>query len=96
MTTEQSTIEETILLGPQTNGLTITKPMLVKVETCNDGTYIVGWLSVWGMGDTLQEAIDDFSDLLIDYIESLRRMEKENIHAALELHRLLDAVQLPG
>jgi len=78
------------LLGPIAPGWEITQPLLVTLEADEDNCYIVSddQFSVYGDGDSLADALQDYIVSLVDYYELLATRTADDLATSDLFHRL--------
>ena len=74
-------IDFEILLGKIASNWEIIKPLLVKIEQDEEGSYLISEeiFAVYGFGDTLFDALQDYKQSLIEYYQLLSPRSEHDI-----------------
>ena len=84
-----------LLIGKIASNWEVTKPLLVKIEEENDGSYLVNedLFAVYGVGDTSYSALQDYIASLIEYrrkkeklIKEIEKVKLPTEHGEFDLH----------
>lgn len=79
------------LYGPIGEGYSLTQPIMLDVEITRQGQFIVSnsTLETYGVGETPQEALEEFSSMLLDFYHELVDSEENlSVHYRRILQRL--------
>jgi len=70
-----------LLFGKIASNWEVTKPLLVKIEQEEDGSYLVSedLFAVYGVGDTSYDALQDYITSLIEYYNLLSARAEKNV-----------------
>ena len=83
------------LSGPIAPGWQIITPLQVRVEQADDGSYVIDedTFLVYGSGETLSEAQQDYLTSLIEYYQIVQDGASDNLHDQVTLHQLQTYLQ---